>query len=228
MAQKETLDETQAKLLEEKCILVDENDLVQGCATKLECHLKENILEFGMLHRAFSVFLFNSEGKLLLQQRAKEKITFPNYFTNSCCSHPLYNENELEEQDCLGVRRAAQRRLNYELGIPISEIPLDKLQFLTRVHYKAPSDKKWGEHEMDYVLFVQKDVTLNPNLNEVQKLDYVTQSEVRQLLAEEGSSEKSRLVTPWVKLIAKDLLFRWWDNLDNLKAFEDHNTIHRM
>lgn len=56
----------------------------------------------GMLHRAFSVFLFNSKGELLLQQRAPEKITFPEYWTNTCCSHPLYNPDELPEENQLG------------------------------------------------------------------------------------------------------------------------------
>ena len=72
-----------------------------------------------MLHRAFSVFLFNAKGELLLQQRSDEKITFPGMFTNTCCSHPLMKADELEIGDChIGVRRAAQRKLGHELGIP--------------------------------------------------------------------------------------------------------------
>lgn len=224
----EKLDETQAKLLAEKCILVDENDKVIGSTTKKECHLNSNIVNSGLLHRAFSVFLFNNEKKLLLQQRAETKITFPNYFTNTCCSHPLYIENELEDKDYLGVKRAARRRLEYELGIKESEIALDDLRFLTRIHYKATSDNKWGEHEIDYVLFVQKDVDLEPNLNEVQKWDYVSQDELKKLLSDAEKKENGVLVTPWFKLIAKDLLFLWWDNLDNLKSFENHDKIHRM
>lgn len=57
----------------------------------------------GMLHRAFSVFLFNQKGELLLQQRSDAKITFPGYWTNTCCSHPLYFEIELEEKDQKGI-----------------------------------------------------------------------------------------------------------------------------
>jgi len=80
---------------------------------KKKGHLNENIKE-GLLHRAFSVFLFNSKGELLLQQRAQEKITFPLYWTNTCCSHPLYylsdtqdtyktdHTDELEEKEQLG------------------------------------------------------------------------------------------------------------------------------
>lgn len=76
----------------------------------------------GLLHRAFSVFLFNTENKLLLQQRSNAKITFPDCFTNTCCSHPLSHPLELEENDAIGVRRAAQRRMKAELGIPMEQV----------------------------------------------------------------------------------------------------------
>ena len=109
-------------------------------------HLMENINK-GLLHRAFSVFLFNSENKLLLQQRSLDKITFPDLWTNSCCSHPLNTALELEETEQRGVRRAAQRKLQHELGIKPEQVPLEKFVFLTRIHYLAPSDGTWGEHE---------------------------------------------------------------------------------
>lgn len=112
------IDTTQEKLLAEQLIMVDEYDCVTGYETKRDCHLKKNIIEYGMLHRAFSVFLFNKQGELLLQQRSNEKITFPGYITNTCCSHPLYDEAELDEYKHIGIRRAAKRRLSYELGIP--------------------------------------------------------------------------------------------------------------
>ena len=101
----------------------------------------------GLLHRAFSVFLFNSENKLLLQQRSLDKITFPDLWTNSCCSHPLNTALELEETEQRGVRRAAQRKLQHELGIRPEQVPLEKFVFLTRIYYLAPSDGTWGEHE---------------------------------------------------------------------------------
>uniref|UniRef100_H3BLP1 Isopentenyl-diphosphate Delta-isomerase 1 n=1 Tax=Mus musculus TaxID=10090 RepID=H3BLP1_MOUSE len=116
------LDEKQVQLLAEMCILIDENDNKIGADTKKNCHLNENI-DKGLLHRAFSVFLFNTENKLLLQQRSDAKITFPGCFTNSCCSHPLSNPGELEENNAIGVKRAAKRRLKAELGIPLEEVP---------------------------------------------------------------------------------------------------------
>lgn len=112
-------------------------------------HLMTNI-DKGLLHRAFSVFLFDSNNRLLLQQRASEKITFPDMWTNTCCSHPLGVPGETgAELDAavLGVKRAAQRKLEQELGIKPEQVPLDKFEYFTRIHYKAPSDGKWGEHE---------------------------------------------------------------------------------
>ena len=116
-----TLDETQVKLFAEECILLNSDDEVVGYDTKKNCHLNVQI-EAGKLHRAFSVFLFNSEGNLLLQQRSESKVTFPEFFTNTCCSHPLYKEEELEERGALGVKRAARRKLEHELGIPQEEV----------------------------------------------------------------------------------------------------------
>ena len=112
-------DPTQIKLMAEQCILVDKEDEILGADTKKNCHLNVNI-DQGKLHRAFSVFLFNTKGELLLQQRSSAKITFPDYFTNTCCSHPLYRPEELNGEE--GVRKAAQRKLNHELGIPLEEV----------------------------------------------------------------------------------------------------------
>lgn len=107
-------------------------------------------IDKGLLHRAFSVFLFNDKNELLLQQRASEKITFPDMWTNTCCSHPLAVSGETGSNlpDAIeGAKRAAQRKLEHELGIKKEQVPIEKFRFLTRIHYKAPSDGKWGEHE---------------------------------------------------------------------------------
>ncbi|XP_015278693.1 PREDICTED: isopentenyl-diphosphate Delta-isomerase 1 isoform X2 [Gekko japonicus] len=219
------LDKQQVQLLAEMCIVIDENDNRIGADTKKNCHLNENI-EKGLLHRAFSVFLFNSENKLLLQQRSDAKITFPDCFTNTCCSHPLSTPLELEENNTIGVRRAAQRRLQAELGIPMEQVTPEEIFYLTRIHYKARSNGIWGEHEIDYILFVQKNVTLNPDPNEIKSYCYVTQNELKELL--EKASRNEVKITPWFKLIAETFLFKWWDNLNHLKKFVDHAKIHRM
>ena len=179
------MDLLQTKFMkEDQCILVDEQDRVLGNASKEECHLMKNI-ETGMLHRAFSVLLFNSKNECLLTQRAATKITFPDYYTNSCCSHPLHNELEMEEKDAIGVRRAAQRRLKIELGIQETDAPIDEFIYLTRILYKAPSDgNTWGEHEVDYILILKKDLEITPNSNEVSYAKFLSKSEFRAKIGE--------------------------------------------
>ncbi|KAJ3037965.1 isopentenyl-diphosphate delta-isomerase idi1 [Rhizophlyctis rosea] len=218
-------DEEQVRLMEEMCIVVDENDRPLGGDTKKNCHLMTNIHK-GLLHRAFSVFIFNNEGKLLLQQRADEKITFPGYFTNTCCSHPLMTPEETVEEDQLGARKAAQRKLEHELGIPPEQVPLDQLEFLTRIHYLAPSDGLWGEHEVDYIFIFRGEVTTNLNLNEVKSVKYVTKPELQEMF--ETAEEKGLSLTPWFRLIVENFLYKWWDNLDNLAQFKDTKTVHRL
>lgn len=110
-------------------------------------------IDEGLLHRAFSVFLFDRSNRLLLQQRASEKITFPDMWTNTCCSHPLGVPGETGiklEEAIQGTKRAAIRKLDQELGIKAEYVPLEMFKFLTRIHYKAPSDGKWGEHESGF------------------------------------------------------------------------------
>ncbi|KAJ3013283.1 hypothetical protein NUW54_g1635 [Trametes sanguinea] len=183
-------------------------------------HLMENINK-GLLHRAFSAFVFRpSDGKLLLQQRASEKITFPDMWTNTCCSHPLDDfEQEKIEKDQLGVRVAASRKLEHELGIPQSQTPVDEFQYLTRIHYLAPSDGLWGEHEVDYILFITRDVTVKPNLNEIRDYKYVDKAELQAMFEDPSNS-----FTPWFKLIARDFLFGWWDEL--LARRDSEGRVH--
>ena len=111
----------QVEQMDENIAIVDDNDKVLGPISKKDSH-KLQIDGTSQLHRAFSVFLFNSKNELLLQQRSAFKITFPNYFTNTCCSHPRYVTEELVEPNYLGVKMAAQRRLLYELGISKEQV----------------------------------------------------------------------------------------------------------
>lgn len=212
--------------MDEVCIVLDENDKPIGSASKKVCHLMENI-DKGLLHRAFSVFLFDSQNRLLLQQRASEKITFPDLWTNTCCSHPLGIPGETGatlDAAIMGVKRAAQRKLDQELGIKAHQVPLDKFDFLTRIHYKAPSDGKWGEHEIDYILFIKADVDLNVNPNEVQATKYVKPDELKDMF-KEGKLN----FTPWFKLICNSMLFEWWEHLDNgLGKYKNDSLLRRM
>lgn len=214
----------QLKQMEEMLPVIDAWDILRNQSTKRNCHLRVSEERDGLLHRAFSVFLFNSENKLLLQQRSASKITFPNYFTNTCCSHPRYLEDELIEENNSGIKLAAQRRLNYELGIPATDVPLEKLHFLTKIHYYARADEQWCEHEIDYVLLCKTDTDLsNVNEDEVQKTMYVSQDELKDFLK---TKDNTTLITPWFQYIADNLLYKWWDNLDNVQNMSD-NEIHR-
>lgn len=221
-------DEEQIRLMDEVCIVLDENDQPIGSASKKTCHLMTNINQ-GLLHRAFSVFLFDQNNNLLLQQRATEKITFPDMWTNTCCSHPLGIPGETGdtlESSIMGVKRAAQRKLEHELGIKPEMVPIEEFQFLTRIHYLAPSDGKWGEHEIDYILFIKpsKEVVLEPNLNEVRDSKYVSQEELKKMF-----EDNSLKFTPWFKLICQSMLFEWWSNIDtNLSKYLNEKEIRRM
>ncbi|KZC10053.1 Isopentenyl-diphosphate Delta-isomerase 1 [Dufourea novaeangliae] len=213
----------QEAALSERCILVNKWDKPIGEATKKDCHTVDSN-GYIPLHRAFSVFLFNRKGELLLQKRSANKVTFPNCYTNTCCSHPLAEIlSETEEQDALGIRIAARRRLNYELGIPLTQILPSDFLYLTRIHYFAVNGD-WGEHEIDYMLFLQKDdVTLDPNLDEISELHWVSKSGINEFVNKLDSP-----LSPWFRLILKHKLLLWWDNLHALEKMKDHGTIQRF
>nr|ARU08104.1 IDI1 [Gardenia jasminoides] len=225
------MDAVQRRLMfEDECILVDENDHVVGHDTKYNCHLMEKIESENLLHRAFSVFLFNPKFELLLQQRSATKVTFPLVWTNTCCSHPLYRESELIEENVLGVRNAAQRKLFDELGIPAEDVPVDKFSPLGRILYKAPSDGKWGEHELDYLLFIVRDVKVNPNPDEVADVKYVNREQLKELLRKADAGEEGLKLSPWFKLVVDNFLFKWWEHVEKgtLLDAADMKTIHKL
>ena len=196
----------------------------------------ENI-DQGLLHRAFSVFLFDSQNRLLLQQRATEKITFPDMWTNTCCSHPLAHPSETGLGDLVsnveGAKRAAIRKLDHELGIPSKYVPIEKFEYLTRIHYLAPSDGKWGEHEIDYILFVEADPELKINKNEVKDIRWVSIDELKQMFKDVDSGtgkDKNLKYTPWFKLICDSMLYQWWDAMleGDLAKYTGEEQIRRM
>ncbi|KAM7274057.1 hypothetical protein ACFE04_028721 [Oxalis oulophora] len=230
------MDAVQRRLMfDDECILVDENDRVVGHDTKYNCHLMENIESKNLLHRAFSVFLFNTKYELLLQQRSATKVTFPLVWTNTCCSHPLYRESELIEENSLGARNAAQRKLLDELGIPAEDVPVDQFTPLGRMLYKAPSDGKWGEHErkdsdFDYLLFIVRDVNVNPNPDEVADIKYVNREELKELLRKADAGEEGLKLSPWFRLVVDNFLYKWWDHVEKgtINDAVDMKTIHKL
>jgi isopentenyl-diphosphate delta-isomerase len=145
--------------MEEQVILVNEDDQQMGTMEKLEAHLS------GLLHRAFSIFIFNSEGKLLLQQRALNKYHSAGLWTNTCCSHPKPGEKTPD---------AAYRRLEEEMGMHC------ELHYGFHFTYKASFGNNLTEHEYDHVFFGTSDVLPVPNPLEVASFKYVTLKELKE------------------------------------------------
>ena len=211
-------DEVQREMMNENCIIVDENDRISGQDSKINCHIGE-----GRLHRAFSVLIFDLDNRLLIQQRADEKITFPSIWANSCCSHPLYQNGE--EEGIEGAKKAAVRKMIQELGIQDGLIQSNDLNFITKMHYRARADKKWIEHEVDYIFAIKVDVDINPNTNEIQKTRYVNQKELNNLFDKANSGDVR--IGPWFRLIKDNFLNKIWRNLESLQSIKD-NKIHQM
>uniref|UniRef100_A0A182M9T9 isopentenyl-diphosphate Delta-isomerase n=1 Tax=Anopheles culicifacies TaxID=139723 RepID=A0A182M9T9_9DIPT len=132
-------------------------------------------------------------------------------------------EGEREELNAIGIRRAAQRRLNYELGIPMAQARPENFHFLTRIHYADRGDGTWGEHEIDYILFLQKDVDLKPNESEVSEVRYIPRKGMNDTIANLDAP-----LTPWFRLILQHRLQLWWDNLHMLDSYENHKKIERF
>lgn len=141
----------------EQVILVDEQDSPCGVMEKMQAH------EEARLHRAFSVFIFNHEGKMLLQQRAFTKYHSGGLWTNACCSHPRPEES---------TQSAASRRLREELGF---ETPIQKIFDFT---YKAEFDNGLTEHEFDHVFVGLFHKSMNPNPEEVADTAYFSMDEI--------------------------------------------------
>lgn len=160
--------------MEEQIILVDERDSALRPADKLAAHRR------GDLHRAFSVFITNSKGEMLLQRRAPDKRTFAGLWTNACCSHPRWGE-ELEA--------SVRRRLREECGF---ETPLRHLFAFT---YRAASKEGLIEHEYDHVFAGVHDGEVRGNPSEADAWRWVAAADLREELASRPDA-----FTPWFHL----------------------------
>ena len=159
----------------EKLILVDELDREIGVRAKSECHAGN-----GILHRAFSIFVFNGDNELLLQQRSGQKPLWPNYWSNTCCSHPRSGES---------MDEALSRRLSEELGF---DCPL---HYLYKFKYHAQYGALGAEHEYCWVYYGRHDGDIDVNVNEVADWRFV---DVASLNAElELHTDR---FTPWFKM----------------------------
>ncbi len=207
-------DSEQIEMMEENCILVDKDDNIIGKDSKVNCHLGE-----GKLHRAFSVLLFNNSGDLLIQKRAREKITFPSIWANSCCSHPLHIESEITGIE--GAKNAAKRKMEQELGIDPNLIDLEKLNYITKMRYKARADEKWVEYEIDYIFAIKCDVNINPNKIEIEDTKYVNPEELEDIFRDRKSK-----IGPWFRIIKENFLNDIWKSLDCLEEAGDKKLHH--
>ena len=165
------------KSLDDQVILVDESDRPMGTAPKLAAHEGG-----GALHRAFSVFIFNSKGEMLIQRRADQKYHFGGLWTNACCSHPRRGEELLA---------SARKRLREEFGF---DVPLeDRFSFIYRAEDPVSG---LTEHELDHVLVGKFDGIPRPNPEEIREWRWVGTRE----LMEDVKRYPDRY-TPWFKLV---------------------------
>ena len=217
-------DSAQVELMSEAIIGVDENDNETGQLSKVEAHYGA-----GYLHRAFSVLLFDSKNRLLIQKRASDKVTFPGVWANSCCSHPLYSESERDTKDAMGVKRAAIRKLNQELGIPESQVSINDFHFITKMIYSSRMNAEWIEREIDHILMIKADVDVEINQNEVSEIRWVTHDELEEMLVADVQGDGE--IAPWFRCIASRLMNSdWWEAVgdESRMAKLVDNEIHDM
>lgn len=172
---------------EEQVVLVNQQDEVLGTMEKMEAHEK------ALLHRAFSVFVFNADKELMLQQRALHKYHSGGLWTNTCCSHPRLGEAYLE---------AAHRRLQEEMGFDCD------LAYVYSFVYKAELDSGLTEHELDHVFIGHSTQVPVLNAEEVHSYKYISMPDLKVDLA--AHPEK---YTEWFKIIFARMEGHWGDYL---------------
>jgi isopentenyl-diphosphate Delta-isomerase len=160
--------------LKDQLILVDSDDREVGYLAKADAHLGS-----GVLHRAFSLFVFNPKGELLVQQRAKGKRLWPGYWSNTCCSHPRRGEK---------MDGAIARRLHEELGMRA------QLEFLFKFEYQTQYDAHGAEHELCWVCAGDNAERPRPNIHEVAAWRYVTPESLQAEI-----TCAPQIFTPWFK-----------------------------
>lgn len=160
--------------MNEMVILVDENDKEIGIEEKMKAHQE------GKLHRAFSIFVFNTNGEMLLQRRANNKYHSGGLWANTCCSHPKPGES---------IEQAAHRRLKEELGFDC------ELKELSHFIYKTKLDHDLTEHEFDHVLIGKYDGEIKPNKNEVDEIMWINIDDLKKEI-----EKHSENFTEWLKI----------------------------
>jgi isopentenyl-diphosphate delta-isomerase len=160
----------------EELILVDSNDCVVGHRNKLDAHAGE-----GTLHRAFSVFLFDTQGRLLVHRRSQQKPLWPGFWTNSCCSHPRRGES---------IDAAVQRRITEELGVDATA------KYVYKFEYQASFANVGSEHELCHVYLANArgPMVVSAHADEVMEWVWLSCEDVDAWMA-----EKPTELTPWFR-----------------------------
>ena len=211
-------DPAQSQMMEEMCLLVDKEDNVIGTMSKLDCHFGE-----GHRHRAFSVIIINKNGEMLVQQRSKEKITFPGVWANACCSHPLDLDNENTGNN-EGVINAARRKLHHELGISMSVTENWDFNLLGRFEYQCRWDADWIEKEIDHVLLVECDVNLNINKNEIETVKWLDKEQLLSMMQRNGEWANEH-IAPWFLMIWKHFLKDHYPKIDDIISMKNNQIV---
>ncbi|NBB92678.1 MAG: isopentenyl-diphosphate Delta-isomerase [Gammaproteobacteria bacterium] len=176
----------------EELILVDGGDREIGTLSKGECHDGD-----GILHRAFSVFLFDPAGRLLVQRRAREKRLWPLYWANSCCSHPRAGEE---------MGEATLRRTQEEMGVTA------ELEFVYKFQYQANYGDLGAEHELCWVYIGRTaEGAVRPNPSEIAEWQFLPPEAVDALIADETAE-----VAPWFRLEWRELRRAHWALVERL------------
>ncbi len=173
--------------MEERVVLVDENDNEIGTEEKIKAHQ-----DGGKLHRAFSIFVFNNKKEIMLQKRAASKYHFGGLWTNTCCSHPRTDEP---------IEETARKKLMQEMGFKT------ELRELFTFIYKATSENGLTEHELDHVLVGKFDGEPEPNPEEADEWKWISLEELERDVRENPDN-----YTPWFKIALEKVI----ENKDNI------------
>lgn len=168
----------------EEVVLVNEKDEVLGTMEKIQAHRE------GLLHRAFSVIIFNEKGEMLIHKRAVDKYHCGGLWTNACCSHPRLNEKPID---------AAKRRLTEEMGFTCD------VRFIDSFIYKVEFDNGLTEHEFDHLFVGKYSKNPNPNPDEVEDWKYVSLENIKKDVA-----SNPEMYTFWFR----DIITKHIDNLE--------------
>ncbi len=176
------LDIRYLEFIKDLLIVIDKKDKVLGYKPKKACHEKP-----GILHRAFSIFIFNKKRELLIQKRSKFKNLWPGIWSNSCCSHPKKREI---------ISRAAEQRLKEELGFSCP------LRFMGKVKYQACWEDKGCEKEITYIFSGNYDGLVKSNDREIMEVKWIDLAELKKEIKKYPNN-----YTPWLKKIINQFSF---------------------